>query len=124
MFSAYERIAAKRSWLVPGFVVWGLPSWEEATFLAVERVGSTDSVLYGSVEIGEASQAVTFSSLIDHRGNHLPNTLSKPAVMIRPRSETSVFVVEQESNSGFKIARDASAVDPAVVDLFVIEMGE
>lgn len=124
MFSAFERIAAKRSWLVPGFVVWGLPSWEEATFLAVEHIGSTDSVQYGSVEIGDASQSVAFSSLVDHRGNHLPNNLSKPVVMIRPRSETTVFVVEQESGSGFKIARDSSAVEPAVVDLMIVEMGE
>ncbi len=124
MFSAFERIAAKRSWLVPGFVIWGLPSWEEATFLVAEHIGSADSIYYGSVDIGDASQSVTFSSLLDHRGNYLPETLSKPVVMIRPRSETAAFIVEQESSRGFKVARDSSAVEPAVVDLLIVEMGE
>lgn len=123
MISGYDRVRTKRSWWVPGFTVWGLPSWEEAEFLAVEDVEGTASVHFGVVAIGDASQPVLYSELIDHRGNQLPSSLDKPLVLIRPRSEATVFVVEQESATGFRIARESTAIEPATVDLLVIEMG-
>ena len=68
MTTGFERITARRVWFVPSFVVWGLPVWEEVEFLTVEKVGSDEAVLYGSLDIGGTAQQVAFSDLTGPAG--------------------------------------------------------
>lgn len=66
---------------------------------------------------------MAFSDLTDHRGNQLPSTIASPRVIIRPRSSDTAFVISEESETNFKIARDPDASGPVTVDLLVVEMG-
>ena len=124
MTTGFERVTARRVWFVPSFVVWGLPVWEEVEFLIVEKVGSDEAVLYGSLDIGSTAQQVAFSDLTDHRGNQLPPAIASPRVIIRPRSSDTAFIISEESESTFKIARNPNASGPVTVDLLVVEMGD
>ncbi len=111
-------------WLVPNFVVWGLVGLGGVEYLSIEQVDSTKSVSFGSSGIGDTAQTVNFSNLTDVRGNALPATIKRPLVTARSQSESPVFVMGSETNSGFKIARDVSAVGPVTVDLIITELGE
>ncbi len=124
MTTGFERVTARRVWFVPTFVVWGLPAWDVVEFLTVEKIGPNEAVLYGSLDIGGTAQNVTFSDLTDHRGNQLPSAIASPRVIIRPRSSDTAFVIGQESQTNFKIARDPNASGPVTVDLLVVEMGD
>jgi hypothetical protein len=123
MISGLEKVKSHRVWFVPNFIVWGLPVWGEIEFLAVEKVGADSFAFYGFSDIGDPAQQVAFSTLTDHRGNQLPSTISSPRVLIRPKSQQAVFVIGEESDTAFKIARDPEASEPVTVDLVVIEMG-
>ena len=124
MTTGFEKIAARRAWFVPHFVVWGLPVREEMEFLVLEKIATDEAVYFGCLDIGDTSQQVVFSDLTDHRGNQLPATISSPRVVIRPRSRETAFIVSQESPADFKIARDPEASGPVMVDLMIVEMGD
>ncbi len=124
MLSGIERITARRVWFVPDFVVWGLPSLGEHDFLAIEKVGATQSVYYGSATISQNEQEVCFDQLVDHRGNLLPATIQAARVIPRSKSSDAVFVVGQESSIGFKIARDPASDSPVTADLLIVELGD
>lgn len=124
MISGIAKVMTHRSWFVPDFSVWGLPSLGEHDFLALEKVGSTWSVYYGSASIGESDQEVLFSQLTDHRGNSLPSSLKSPRVFPRPKGSETAFVVGTEASDRFKIARDPQTNGPVTVDLLVVEMGD
>jgi hypothetical protein len=119
-----EQLLARRSWFVPEFTVWGLPGFGESDFLAVEQIGQTRSVLYGSTDLGGVEQAVTFDSLIDHRGNPLPATIESPLVIARPKGPAQPFVIGRESATGFRIARPSTSPLPIQIDLLVVELGD
>ena len=123
MFSGMEIVTARRVWFVPGFVVWGLPGWGEADFVALEQVGTVNSILYGNANIGESTQQVNFSELTDHRGNQLPASIPGGRVLIRPRSEDPAFITGADSDDKFTVARDPNTAGPVTVDLLVIELG-
>ncbi len=114
---------SRRIWFVPNMTIWGMPSLGEIRFLVVEKIDSTTSVLYGSGDIGPAQQEIAFADLVDHRGNNLPATLDSPKVIPRPRDQHAVFVVGQESDVKFKIARDPDTPTAVTTDLFIMEMG-
>ena len=124
MTTGFERVTARRIWFVPNFIVWGLPVWEEIEFLTVEKVGSYEAVLYGSLDIEGTAQQVAFSDLTDHRGNQLPSAIASARIIIRPRSSNTAFVTSEESETNFKIARDPDTSGPVTVDLLVVEMGD
>jgi hypothetical protein len=124
MISGLEKIQSHRVWFVPNFVVWGLPVWGEIEFLNVEKVGSDETVFYGSPDIGDPAQQVAFSDLTDHRGNQLPSMIASPRILVRGKSQDSAFVIGDESNISFKIARDPETSGPVTVDLMVVEMGD
>ena len=124
MISGLERAKSFRVWFVPEFSAWGLAGWSEIEFVVQEQVLSSTSILYGTIDIGDAAQQVTFANLTDHRGNQLPQSLLSPRVIVRPRSVETAFVVGEESAEGFKIARDPDASGPVMVDLLIIEMGD
>jgi hypothetical protein len=121
--TGFESLVSRRMWLVPDFNVWGLPGWSEVEYLAVEQVGSDLSIHYGRADIGDSAQAVSYADLTDYRGNHLPEAIVSPKVLVQPRGVHAAFLVGAESGSGFKIGRDPEAEGPVAVDLLVIEMG-
>ena len=123
MISGIEKALAKRIWFVPAFSIWGTSNDGELDFVTVEEADSTQTVLFGHIGIGESLQAVAFDGLTDHRGNKLPATIESARVIPRSRTASSVFVVGEESGSGFNIARDAEASGPIVADLLIIELG-
>lgn len=124
MITGLEKVTSRRVWFVPNFVVWGLPVWKEIEFLAVEKVATDKAVFYGSLDIGDTAQQVSFSDLTDHRGNQLPSSIPSPRVLVRSKSQETAFVIGEESDASFKIARDPEASGPVTVDLVVIEMGD
>jgi len=111
-------------WLVPDFVVWGLPGLGEIEYLDVENIDGTKSVSFGSAGIGDTSQSVTFANLTDVRGNSLPAFSNRSLVTVRSHDQSQVFVVGTETDSGFKIARDADSLGPVTVDLIITELGD
>lgn len=123
MATALQNVNSRRVWFVPSLKVWGLPHAGEFEYLAMETVDSIQTVYYGATDIGDSSQQVSFADLVDHRGNNLPASIDSPRVIVRQRSEDPAFVVGEESDSSFKIARSASVVADVNVDLVVIEMG-
>ena len=123
MLSGLEKLKTRRAWLVPDFMVWGLPGLGDIEFLVVENIGSTRSVLFGATDVADAVQEVSYAELTDHRGNNLPETIKAPLVMPRSKTGEAVFVVGQEASNEFKIARTVSADGPVTADLLIMEMG-
>lgn len=124
MIPSIGKIMARRSWFVPGFSVWGLPSLGEYDLLTRQEIDGAWSLYYGSVSIGESDQEVLYSQLTDHRGNTLPSSMKSPRVFPRAKSGDPVFVVGTEASDRFKIAREPQATGPVIVDLMVVEMGD
>jgi len=123
MLCGLERVQTHRMWFVPEFEIWGLAEWGTADFLVLEQIGSESTIGFGSHSLGGDAQAVTFESLTDHRGNHLPDTIAAARVIVRPRAALGAFVVGSESETGFKLARDPGAAGPVTADLMIFEMG-
>jgi len=124
MLPGLERVKSHRVWFIPGFVIWGLAGCSEIELLVCERVNADRTVLFGKIDIGDTAQSVSFADLTDHRSNNLPLSISSPRVIVRPRSAGNVFIVGDESDEGFKIARDSAGTGPVMVDLLIIEMGD
>jgi hypothetical protein len=124
MLSGIEKVTSRRVWFVPDFVVWGLPSLEQHDFLAIEKVGATQSVYYGSATISQNEQEVCYDQLVDHRGNSLPASIKAARIFPRSKSSDAVFIVGQESSGGFKIARDPASDSPVTADLLIVELGD
>lgn len=123
MSTPLERITSKRSWFVPGVVVSGVSGVESLDYLAVEDIDGQSTVYFGNADIGQGAQQFTFDQLTDDRGNQLPDTIDGPRVMVRATGEYSAFVVGQESDTGFKLARSTAAEESVIVDLLIIEHG-
>jgi hypothetical protein len=119
-----ELATSRRVWFVPDFSVWGQPSLGEHEYLALDKVDATWTVYFGTAAIGENSQEVLFSQLVDHRGNALPASLQSPRVFIRSKDGTPAFVVGTEGTDRFKIAHAADAAAPTTVDLMIVELGD
>jgi len=124
MYTGLERVTARRVWFVPEFNIWGTAGWADFDLMVVENVDGVESILFDSISLGETTQEVAFAELTDFRGNSLPDTITNPRIIVRPRSEAGGFVVGEESDLKFKIARDSEAAGPVTVDLLVIEMGQ
>jgi hypothetical protein len=123
MLSGLEKIKSRRAWLVPDFMVWGLPALGELEFLLVENVDNERGVFFNTVDLVDTIQEVSFDQLTDHRGNQLPSEISSPVVIPRSKSGVAVYVVGKESDSKFKIARSEGGEDTAMTDLLIMEMG-
>ncbi len=118
---AYLR--GRRAWLVENLSVWGSDSEAEFLMAAAETVGSDVRVGFWKVSLGGQLQEVPFSSLTDNRGNALPASIKKPAVMIIPRGAQSAFVKSVTGESGFIAARTDSGPGAVAVDVMIFETG-
>lgn len=123
MQTGYLMAHLKRSWYIPNLAVWGTDSWGTFDYLVVEQVNNAQSLLYNDLSIGATSQQLQYNQLTDFRGNQLPETIINPKILFKPKSNHSAYIVGQETNSQFTIARDSSAPGPVEVDLYIIEMG-
>jgi hypothetical protein len=124
MLSTLSKLTSHRIWFVPQYSVWGVAVWSQVDLLMLEEVASVKTIFFNSVAMGESSQSVLFSDLIDFRGNCLPALIHNPRVLLRATGEHSVFVVGGETSQGFKIARSAEAPGPIKVDLMIVELGD
>lgn len=117
-------LQSRRLWTVPQVTVWGTSGETRLRYLTVEAIDGTDRILAGNIAVGASYQDIFFSDLYDHRGNRLPETIRTPRVIIRPRSPYQVYLVGEESDNGFLIARESDAPGPIIVDLLILETGD
>ncbi len=122
MLIPFLQPVARRVWFVPGLRVWGSPTTFQIHYLVAEHL-DTPVIHYGTAQIGASSQSHTYAELIDSRGNHLPDEIDAPRIIVRPRSDRPAFIVGQEDDRSFKIARPADATDDTIVDLLILELG-
>lgn len=116
-------LKSRRLWVVRDILVWGLATDARFFYLAGETVDSTGRLMFGNSDIGGAAQDIQFSDLIDFRGNNLPASIDSPRVLLRPRTAWLAYLIGEESNSGFRLARDPQAPGSISVDMFIYEMG-
>ena len=123
MIAGLERIIARRTWLVPDFLVWGVNELGDIDYLVIENVNGDEAVYYNSVGIEDSAQEVAFSSLVDHRGNSLPDSLESPVVIPRSCETGTVFITGRETSQSFRIARSSATDSPVKTDLLITEIG-
>jgi hypothetical protein len=116
-------LRGRRAWLVEAVQVWGSESEAEFHMAALETVGSDSRVGLWQVALGGHRQEVAFSSLVDNRGNALPENIKKPAVVVMPRETGSAYVKAVTGETGFVIAKSKSDGAPVRVDLLIFETG-
>jgi len=117
---AYLR--SRRMWAVSGLKVWGSANDVEMFYLGAENDGDTNSIFFGRSSLSTSIQDISFSELSDWRGIPLPEMIASPRIIVSPRSEYNAFLIGDQSDTGFRIARDADAPGPITVDLFIFEM--
>ncbi|MEZ5360146.1 MAG: hypothetical protein R3F48_15120 [Candidatus Zixiibacteriota bacterium] len=118
---AYLR--GRRAWLVENIAVWGTDRDAVIRMAAIETVGSDVRLGWWAISLGGQFQDISFSDLVDSRGNTLPGTIDKPAVVVIPRAGTGAFVKIMNGDSGFSIACNDADATPVLVDLLIFEMG-
>lgn len=116
-------LRGRKLWVIQNFLVWGTADDARFYYLGVENVDSTDRIMFGVNATGGTVQDIKYSDLIDFRANPLPATIKSPRILIRYRSTYPAFLVGEESDTGFRIARAGDAPGPVSVDFFVYEMG-
>lgn len=121
--SVREEILVRRAWFVPAVRIYGLPVVDDLGYLVAETIDGETAIYYATADLTGDSQTITFASLVDHRGNHLPESISSPRVIVRPRSKDSAYLLREETDREFAVARDPEATGPVLVDLLVMEMG-
>jgi hypothetical protein len=118
---AYLR--GRRAWLVENLSIWGADSEAEFLMAAAESVGSDVRLGFWKISLGGQVQEIPFSSLVDNRGNALPPTIKKPAVMIIPRGARGAFVKTVNGQSGFIAAKTDQGPGSVAVDVMIFETG-
>ncbi len=123
MNSTLAYLRGRRAWLVENLAVWGSDS--EAVFLMAlaETVASDTRIGFWQVPLGGQLQEVAYSSLIDSRGNNLPDTIKSPAVVVIPRGRQGAFIKTVNGQTGFTIAKTVNSSSSAAVDLMIFETG-
>ena len=123
MSSGLEAVKAKRVSFIHNYSIWGVSQDAEIDFSVVESVDAISTILFGNQAIGSSLQEVAFEDLTDHRGNKLPQQIDSPRVIPRSQSDQHLFIVGQESDTNFKIARNSDVTESILCDLMIIEMG-
>jgi len=123
MNSTLAYLRGRRAWLVENLSVWGTDSDAEFALVAAEAVGSDTRIGLWKISLGGQAQEVSFAALVDNRGNHLPESIKKPGVMVMPRGRYTVFVRSVEGETGFTIAKADDVSGAVSVDLMIFETG-
>jgi hypothetical protein len=90
---------------------------------AAETIASDTRIGFWRVSLGGQLQEIAFGSLIDNRGNHLPETIKSPAVIVIPRGKQNAFIKNIKGETGFAIARSEGAQQTVMVDIMIFETG-
>jgi hypothetical protein len=120
-----DYLKSNRKWLVPNLMVWGNAEAIQPQLLLTEETDDSKRIVFTDNIIGGKNQTVDFSDLIDSRGNHLPEEIANPIIVIIPRDTNHCYLVGRPSCSGFKIARSESStgsLQHGLVDLLVMEV--
>jgi len=117
-----DYLRGRRVWLVKNFCVWGEYSAVDLLFVHTELGQSSKRIVLDRVGLGGEVQEVSFNSLYDYKGNQLPPEINSPKVLALPKNEAFCMVIE-ESNSGFKIAKETNSTENGLVDLLILELG-
>jgi hypothetical protein len=123
MNSTLAYLRGRRAWLVENLAVWGSDSEAEFFMAAAETVASDTRIGFWRVSLGGQLQELTFGSLVDNRGNHLPETIKAPAVVVIPRGKQNAFIKSVKGETGFTIARSDGDQQSVMVDIMIFETG-
>jgi hypothetical protein len=123
MNSTLAYLRSRRAWLIESLAVWGSDCEAEFQIAAVEKVASETRLGLWLASLGGQLQEVTFSSLVDNRGNNLPEVIKSPAVVIIPRGRQGAFVKTVNGETGFTVARCDGTASVVTVDILVFETG-
>ena len=119
-----DYLKSNRKWLVPNILVWGNSDALKLQFLMTEN-GNSKRVIFSSTSIGGKNQAISFSDLIDSRGNSLPEQINNPVVIVIPKNDIHCYLVGRPSSDRFNIAREeikTSQWRDGLVDLLIMEV--
>lgn len=123
MNSTLAYLRGRRAWLVENLSVWGSDTEAEFLLAIAEPAGSEMRIGFWPIPLGGQIQEISFTALVDNRGNSLPAEIKKPAVMVLPRGKRGAFVKTVLGDAGFTIARSDSQTEPVAVDLMIFETG-
>ncbi len=123
MNSTLAYLRGRRLWVVENVSVWGKLSAFAGNFLVTEEYGGTKRLLFWQVMLGGDRQQVSFGDLVDINGNSLPEEISRPKVIVMPKTDVDVVVVGRESNRSFTIAKTGETSSSGLVDLMIFEVG-
>ena len=116
-------LKSRRAWLVESYKVWGTESEADLYLATMEKVDSEHRIGLWHVALGGYRQEVKFTDLVDKRGNHLPQEINQPAVIVIPRESSTAYVKAVAGNSGFIIAKSEGSKATVMVDLMIFETG-
>lgn len=117
-----DYLRGRRVWLIKNLSVWGKYSAVDLLLVHTELGEGYKRIVFNQIDLGGEAQVVDFSSLYDYKGNQVPSEIKSPKVLVMPKNEVFCLVTE-ESNFGFKIAKENSSLENGLVDLLIIEMG-
>ncbi|MEW5875313.1 MAG: hypothetical protein AB1752_09050 [Candidatus Zixiibacteriota bacterium] len=124
MSQTLAKINSHRAWYVPGVAVWGGLSAVTMQAIGSEFDDSQTRVVFFEFTLGGMVQEIPYSMLVDHRGNALPESISKPVVIVIPRNAIPVTLVGQPTDTSVKLAKTAGQPGDGLVDLWIIEAGD
>lgn len=122
MNTTIDFLKSNRKWLVPNFTVWGDNGTFEADMILTEYVSGDERIVFNHEFTGETAQTVIFKDLKDHRGNHLPEKIINPEIILIPRNPVASFILGTIGEKSFRISRDSKQLSNSVVDLLIMEM--
>ena len=123
MNSTYAHLTARRAWYVPGLSIWGNLQTQTIDAIGTENSDAGSRVVYYRFALGGQVQELSYASMTDHRGNHLPSTIDHPVVVVIHRNSVTVAVVGQPGNVAYRLARTNPAAEDGLVDLWITEVG-
>jgi hypothetical protein len=121
--STLAYLRGRRLWVVENLAVWGSLVAYTGSFLATEETSGDKRLLFWQANLGGDLQQIGFKDLNDVNGNPLPETISRPKVIVLPKNSVDVVVVGKESNSSFIVAKTEAASSNGLVDLMIFEVG-
>jgi len=123
MNSTLALLRGRRLWAVENLVVWGSLASFESKFLVTENSGVGKRLLFWKVGMGGSVQTVRFEDLVDVRGSSLPKHISRPKVIVLPKTDVNVVIACRETSSSFEIAKTSKTSASGLVDLLIFETG-
>jgi hypothetical protein len=123
MNSTLADLTARRAWYVPGLSVWGDLQTQTIDAIGTETDDASSRVVFYRFSVGGQVQELAYTSMTDHRGNHLPPSISHPVVIIIPRNAVAVAVVGRPSDVACRLAKTITCAEDGLVDLWIIEAG-